>query len=209
MATSFAPVLLQLFDNLGAELAGGKVYTYEAGTTTPLATYQDLAGATPNANPVVLDSAGRATIRVTDGVAYKFIVKDSSDNTIQTNDNIIVGEAEEESEDQYEICVAYRGTPEAQGWMGGVEIKRAVAFPANFAGSGGAVVTAPDDSYAISVRKNGAEVGTATIDTSGVFTFATTAGATVSLVDGDTVDFYGPDSVGTASNIKITLVGDL
>ena len=68
MATSLAPILTQLFDDYGEVLAGGFIYTYEAGTDTPLATYTDLAGAVPNANPVELDASGRATVRVTDGV---------------------------------------------------------------------------------------------------------------------------------------------
>ncbi len=46
----------------GKPLAGGKLYTYVAGTTTPKATYSDSQGATPNANPVVLDSQGMASV---------------------------------------------------------------------------------------------------------------------------------------------------
>jgi hypothetical protein len=90
MATSFAPLLLQALDNYGAVLAGGKVYTYQAGTTTNLATYQDYDGAVPNTNPVTLDAAGRGTIRITNNVAYKFVVKDASLNTLATLDNIMV-----------------------------------------------------------------------------------------------------------------------
>ena len=92
MATTFVDVLLQIDDPVIVEkLSGGKVYTYEAGTTTPLATYQDLAGATANTNPVILDSAGMAVIRQTDGVAYKWVVTDADDNTLFTRDNITVG----------------------------------------------------------------------------------------------------------------------
>lgn len=52
----------QFFDNNGNPLAGGKVYNYIVGTTTFKTTWQDSAEATSNANPVVLDSAGRALI---------------------------------------------------------------------------------------------------------------------------------------------------
>jgi len=48
----------QFFDANGSPLVGGKVYTYAAGTTTPLATYTDASAATPNTNPVILDSRG-------------------------------------------------------------------------------------------------------------------------------------------------------
>lgn len=208
MTTSFAPVLLQLFDNYGEILAGGKVYTYEAGTSTPLATYTDLAGAVPNANPVILDSAGRASIRLTDGVAYKYIVTDSDDVTIQTQDNVVVGDGASSSENQYLVHCTFAGTPAAQGFMGGAEISHSVTFPVDFDGSAGSVQTNPGSDYAISVQKNGVEVGTVTFSSAGVATFATTGGAVVSVVYGDTLKFVAPAS-GSAGDILITLVGDL
>ena len=52
----------QFFDNNGDPLAGGKVFFYQAGTSTKLDTWQDAGGTVPNANPVVLDSSGRANI---------------------------------------------------------------------------------------------------------------------------------------------------
>jgi hypothetical protein len=209
MATSFAPFLVQLFDDYGDVLAGGKVYTYEAGTSTPLATYQDRDGLTANANPTVLDAAGRATIRFTEGVAYKVIVKDSADQTISTEDNIIIGEAASASTEQFEIMMTFVGTPGAQQWMGGEVVRRSISFDVDFDGADGAVITNPGADYVISIEKNGVEVGTCTFDTSGTPTFATSGGATVSLISGDSIDFYGPDTVGTAADIKITLVGDL
>lgn len=73
-------------DANGAPLAGGLIYTYIAGTTTPQATYSDSTLVTPLANPVVLDSAGRATIWLSG--FYKIVVKDALLNTISTTDNI-------------------------------------------------------------------------------------------------------------------------
>jgi hypothetical protein len=53
---------LQFFANSGVPLAGGYLYTAAAGTPSiPKATYADSAGAY-NANPVVLDSAGRCSL---------------------------------------------------------------------------------------------------------------------------------------------------
>ena len=73
-------------------LASGQVWTYAAGTTTPLGAYQTNAG-TIWTNPIVLDSAGRVpgSIYFPNGVAYKFVVKDSLGNTIPdaTYDNLI------------------------------------------------------------------------------------------------------------------------
>jgi len=76
------------FDTAGDPLASGKVYTYQAGTTTPKATYTDSAGASPNANPVVLDANGEATIRLTAGEGYKIVLKSSGDVTQWTMDDV-------------------------------------------------------------------------------------------------------------------------
>lgn len=77
----------QAFDANGDPLAGGLVYTYAQGTTTPKATYSDKNCTTPNANPVVLDSRGEATIYL-DGY-YKILLKTAAGVTIWTMDNIV------------------------------------------------------------------------------------------------------------------------
>ena len=81
------PAKLQFFDNNGNPLVGGKLFTYAAGTTTPLATYTDASSATPNTNPIILDSRGEANVWLgTD--PYKFVLKTSADVTIWTVDNV-------------------------------------------------------------------------------------------------------------------------
>lgn len=88
----FAGAGAQFFDNSGVILSGGKVYTYAAGTTTPLATYTTNSGASFHTNPIVLDAAGRVPnggeIWLTLGVGYKFVVKTSAEVLIATYDNI-------------------------------------------------------------------------------------------------------------------------
>jgi len=85
---SISPVpFLQFIDANGVPLAGGKLYTYAAGTTTPLATYTAYAGTVSNANPVILDSAGRASVWLGGG-SYKFVLKDSTNVLVYTTDNI-------------------------------------------------------------------------------------------------------------------------
>ena len=82
----FAPKF-HVDDSTGAPLASGKVYFYSAGTSTPKDTYSAASAApgTENANPVILDSRGEATVY---GVgSYKVVVKDSNDATIYTVDN--------------------------------------------------------------------------------------------------------------------------
>lgn len=71
----------------GAPLVGGKVYTYTAGTTTPQATYTDSTGATPNANPTILDSRGEANIWL-GASTYKIKLTDANDVEIWTVDNV-------------------------------------------------------------------------------------------------------------------------
>ena len=88
--TPLPPVKASFFDSNGDPLIGGKIYTYIGGTTTPLATYTDSTGATPNANPVVLDANGQANIWLGPSF-YKIIVKNSSDVTQYTTDNVAGG----------------------------------------------------------------------------------------------------------------------
>jgi len=209
MATSLAPVLLRLFDDQGALLAGGTVETYEAGTTTPLATFTDIAGLVPNANPVVLDAGGSATIRVTNGVAYKFVVRNSQGVTVATEDFIVIGEAPGSVSRQLLIGMTYCGTPGAQAFMGAADITVSATLPVDFEGSSASAQSNPGSSYIVSVRKNGVECGTVTIATTGVATFATVGGTTVPLVFGDTISFHAPAAVGVAADFSITLVGTL
>lgn len=61
----------------GTDNAAGKIFTYAAGTTTPQATYTTSGGGTPNANPVILDGTGRASIYLDPGLSYKFVCQDS------------------------------------------------------------------------------------------------------------------------------------
>lgn len=80
---------LQFLDNNGDPLAGGLIYTYVAGTVMPLAAYQDSALSVLHANPIVLDSAGRATIYLSPTLSYKFTLRDSLSVVVWTQDNII------------------------------------------------------------------------------------------------------------------------
>jgi len=82
----------QFFDNNGAVLSGGLVYTYAAGTTTPQATYTTSAGNVAHTNPIVLNSAGRVAsggeIWLTQDQSYKFVLETSAAVTIATYDNV-------------------------------------------------------------------------------------------------------------------------
>jgi hypothetical protein len=80
----------QFFDNNGVPLAGGLIYQYQAGSSTPLATYTTVNGDIPNSNPIILDAAGRCAneIWMQTGYSYKFILQTSTGTTLQTLDNL-------------------------------------------------------------------------------------------------------------------------
>jgi hypothetical protein len=80
----------QFFDNNGIPLAGGYIYTYQAGSSTPLATYTDANGNIANSNPIVLSPSGRLPYELwlSVGFSYKFVIKTSDDVLIQTLDNL-------------------------------------------------------------------------------------------------------------------------
>jgi len=76
-------------DANGNPIAGAFLHTFEAGGTTPKVTYADAAG-TENANPVVCDSSGRATVRLGTG-AYRLVLHDADDVAVPgaDEDNVI------------------------------------------------------------------------------------------------------------------------
>jgi hypothetical protein len=78
---------LQFFDSYGNPLSGGLLYSYTAGTSTPLATYNDASGTTFNTNPVILDSRGEANVWLGSS-AYKFKLATATNVDIWTVDNI-------------------------------------------------------------------------------------------------------------------------
>lgn len=78
----------QIYGSDGNPLVGGKIYTYAAGTTTPLATYTDAGAGTANTNPIILNSLGQANIWLAPASSYKFSVYTSADVLLYTVDSI-------------------------------------------------------------------------------------------------------------------------
>ena len=81
------PPKLQFFDSYGNPLSGGLLYSYTAGTSTPLATYNDASGTTFNTNPIILDSRGEANVWL-GAASYKFKLATAANVELWTVDNI-------------------------------------------------------------------------------------------------------------------------
>jgi hypothetical protein len=89
MAQRFIEPIARIFTNAGAVGVGYKYYFYLTGTTTPVTTYQDINLTVANTNPVLSDANGRfPEIWYSDLSQLKIIVKDSSNNTIETVDPV-------------------------------------------------------------------------------------------------------------------------
>ena len=88
----FAGIGAQFFDNAGNVLTGGKIYSYQAGTTTPIATYTTEMANVAHSNPIILDASGRVPsggeiwLKTGDFSYYKFVLKDVNDVLIATYD---------------------------------------------------------------------------------------------------------------------------
>ena len=87
----FAGVGAQFFDNNGDPLSGGKLFTYQAGTTTPITSYTSSTGSAPHTNPIILDAAGRVPsgeIWLDYTKLYKFVLKTALNVQIASYDNV-------------------------------------------------------------------------------------------------------------------------
>jgi len=78
---------MQFFDANGNPLAGGKLYSYASGTSTPLSTYTDSTGLAANTNPIILDSRGECNLWL--GAAnYTLTLKSATDVLIWSVDGV-------------------------------------------------------------------------------------------------------------------------
>jgi hypothetical protein len=77
----------QYVDDHGNPLANGSLWTYKSGTSTPQVTYSSASGAA-NSNPVILDANGSADVWIDQGLAYKYVLRDTQGAIVYTVDNI-------------------------------------------------------------------------------------------------------------------------
>ncbi len=80
---------VQFFDNSGAPLVSGVLYSYQAGTSTQQATYTDSTGTTQNVNPITFGSGARAQIWLTTAALYKFVLCAQNDGPFCAGGDIL------------------------------------------------------------------------------------------------------------------------
>lgn len=88
MAAIYSSPRFSETDDNGRPLAGGRLYTYENGTTTPAPTYKDAAGTILNTNPIILDARGDAVIFLQPGKVYTFELRNRVNSLIWTQNDI-------------------------------------------------------------------------------------------------------------------------
>ncbi|WP_430614395.1 exo-alpha-sialidase [Acinetobacter baumannii] len=74
-------------DKCGHPLAGGSVFAFEVGTSTPKDTFKDADGTIPNTHPIKLDYRGEADIYLLSG-RYRFVVYSCHGVKIYDVDNV-------------------------------------------------------------------------------------------------------------------------
>ncbi|HAV5443988.1 TPA: hypothetical protein JI052_18155, partial [Acinetobacter baumannii] len=74
-------------DKCGHPLAGGSVFAFEVGTSTPKDTFKDANGTIPNTHPIKLDYRGEADIFLLTG-RYRFVVYSRSGTEIYDVDDV-------------------------------------------------------------------------------------------------------------------------
>jgi microcystin-dependent protein len=92
MAGTISLSLSQQFDNRGRPLAGGRLYFYAAGTSTPQNAFIDSDLTLPHPNPIILDDAGRVPqFFLADGLIKIRLTTFDGQVQIAADDILVVG----------------------------------------------------------------------------------------------------------------------
>lgn len=93
MAVAMIGPKFYAWDRNGKPLAFGKLFTYQARTNVPKATYQSEDQVVENTNPVILNGEGYANVYLSG--SYKMVLKDDKDNEIWSSDPVSSAQPEE------------------------------------------------------------------------------------------------------------------
>lgn len=139
-----AQIRHRFWNNDGTVAAGGKVYTYEAGTSTPKTSYTDSTGTVANTNPIILNAKGEpqtqagAPCDIWMSGTYKI-------NALQSDDVQITGYPV----DNVGVSTFEWDTPEDSGAVGNGSTDDSVAFSSmvNDAVAGSVIRLTPGKNY--------------------------------------------------------------
>ncbi len=200
-----------LLDANGDIISGGKLNTYETGTSTPLATYQDDALSTPHANPILTDSEGRFPVPIyMERQAYKLVLTDENDVVIDTIDpyNPTTFIIEQLASNKRNFSIDNQGVLTNSQEIYELLIPGAptLKLPAGANDSRADADTAATAENIITIYKNGASIGTITFaisGTSGTWSVA----SDVTFAAGDRLRFVNQASAdATLADVRITVV---
>lgn len=118
----------QFYTSAGVPAALHLLYTYESGTTTPLETYTDATGDTANANPITLDSAGRANLWIGNRV-YALELKTPAGVLVKRWDGVGTDPSWQSTTDDYATTAAAIAAAIAGDFVVGVLDDLTVSIP--------------------------------------------------------------------------------
>lgn len=91
MSILVAPTVIvprQLFDQNANPLAGGQIFTWQAGGGNTQPTYSDSQGLNENTNPVICDGSGRNSVYLDQSLVYHIQIQDANGNIFDDQDGI-------------------------------------------------------------------------------------------------------------------------
>lgn len=163
-------------DDNNEPLVGGLVYSYVPGTSTPKATYTSQTLGTPNANPIVLDANGEATIYI-DGDT-DLVLEDAA--TVQRWGPI---RASDGTSNRTLTGITLAGTltitSTAMTWSGNPTISGNVTFNNNLTVNGNTTLGS-DAADSVTFNADDAAIPNGLTFTGGALGFTPTTGSTVS-----------------------------
>lgn len=197
VAAGGATALADLTDVDLTGLANGDVLIYNSGTG-------NWEPGTTGAGAI--DGSDMYAASLNDLADVSFYMPDNGD-VLTYNSDLGIWECHPLS-DQFEISSFFSRRPHASQLMFQYVAAESMYFPANFSGAYGAIGTNPAATQTLTIARDGTTIGTISISTGGVFTFATTSGQEKSIFAGEKITVTNQSTADTTgADIAFTLVG--